>query len=195
MKNPIHEFEDALGLPKDFYAKLIDEDDWSFIIKMSALFEASTTNALSKTLSKNLEENFSFLEYARPRTGKIAFLKNMNIFNQEQSKFLISLAEIRNTIVHKIGNVNFSFEEYISSLNPKQKKNFITTYGIGLTGSKLMYQGKTVLLNDFILKNPKVTVWLSAREIFKSLYLTVHAKKLPEGNFLNDMSLTYPIVI
>ena len=42
----VSDFESRLNLPKDFYRGLLKEDDWSFIIKVSALFEAATTHLL-----------------------------------------------------------------------------------------------------------------------------------------------------
>ena len=41
---------ERLGLPRDFYAKLLDEDDWSFVIKANALVEAACSDALAARL-------------------------------------------------------------------------------------------------------------------------------------------------
>ena len=37
-----------LGLPEGFYNNLLNEDDWSFVIKLSALFEAAATHVLTE---------------------------------------------------------------------------------------------------------------------------------------------------
>ena len=44
------QFEQCLGLPNGFYEKLLGEDDWSFIVKLSALFEAACSHILVKRL-------------------------------------------------------------------------------------------------------------------------------------------------
>ena len=46
MDEGIVEFEKKLGVPSGFVKKLLDEDDWSFIIKLHALFEASCAHLL-----------------------------------------------------------------------------------------------------------------------------------------------------
>lgn len=38
--------EHRLGIPKGFYARQLKEDDWSFVIKLNALFEAACAHAL-----------------------------------------------------------------------------------------------------------------------------------------------------
>jgi hypothetical protein len=37
--NDVKAFERRLGLPVGFYERLLQEDDWSFVIKLNALFE------------------------------------------------------------------------------------------------------------------------------------------------------------
>ena len=46
----VGKFEQKLGLPKDFYRRLLGEDDWSFVIKLNALFEGAATHVLSTRL-------------------------------------------------------------------------------------------------------------------------------------------------
>ena len=41
------EFEQRLGLKSGFYQDIVTNDDWSFIIKLNALFEAACTHALA----------------------------------------------------------------------------------------------------------------------------------------------------
>jgi hypothetical protein len=59
----IDEFEERLGLPHGFYMHLFEEDDWSLVIKISALIEAACTHILRyKFRHPELEDNFSYLE-------------------------------------------------------------------------------------------------------------------------------------
>ena len=67
----VSDFESRLGLPKDFYRDLINEDDLSFVIKISALFEAAATHLLTiRFRAPEVENELSFLEQANPRNGK-----------------------------------------------------------------------------------------------------------------------------
>jgi hypothetical protein len=51
----IKDIERDLGLPIGFLVTLKEEDDWSFIIKLHALFEAAYSHLLSQTLATILE--------------------------------------------------------------------------------------------------------------------------------------------
>jgi hypothetical protein len=42
----VEQFEQRLELPKGFYTDLLREDDWSFVIKLSAFLEAACTTSL-----------------------------------------------------------------------------------------------------------------------------------------------------
>jgi len=54
--------EDRLGLTRGFCERLASEDDWSFLIKLSALLETALTEAVTRMLNRpELEEPFSLL--------------------------------------------------------------------------------------------------------------------------------------
>ncbi|MBO7928089.1 hypothetical protein J5X91_17790 [Pseudoalteromonas sp. K222D] len=66
MSKEVSELERLLGLPDDFYQGLLKEDDWSFIIKLSAVFEAAGTQALAAKLQhKEIEDSFAQLDRKR----------------------------------------------------------------------------------------------------------------------------------
>jgi hypothetical protein len=46
MDKGILELESKLGLDQGFFGNLQSEDDWSFVIKLHALFEAACTHLL-----------------------------------------------------------------------------------------------------------------------------------------------------
>ncbi len=46
IKKRLSALEIDLHLPSGFVMRLLDEDDWSFVIKLHALFEAALTCAL-----------------------------------------------------------------------------------------------------------------------------------------------------
>ncbi len=53
MSKEVSELESLLGLPNGFYNNLLAEDDWSFVIKLSALFEAASGQALATKLGSS----------------------------------------------------------------------------------------------------------------------------------------------
>jgi hypothetical protein len=77
-QNEINELEIDLGVDVGFFESLLNEDDWSFVIKLHALLEAATGHLLVEHFDdKRLEEVIAHLEMSNQRTGKIALLKSM----------------------------------------------------------------------------------------------------------------------
>ncbi len=59
----VEAIERRLGLPKGFYTHLLEEDDWSFVIKTSAFLEDTCSHILAKRLgAPELAEAFGHLE-------------------------------------------------------------------------------------------------------------------------------------
>jgi len=58
-----------LGLPPSFFNELIQENDWSFVVKAHALLESIVTQALLEHVGeKKLHNNLAKLELKRKRT-------------------------------------------------------------------------------------------------------------------------------
>src|SRR5680860_351259 len=103
MTKEVSELERLLGLPNGFYNNLLSEDDWSFVIKLSALFEAASGQALAAKLQHpEIESALSYLEQANPKYGKVTLMLQLDIINKEQSSFLTKLAELRNKLIHNV---------------------------------------------------------------------------------------------
>ncbi len=178
MEKDIAQLEKNIGLSSGYYSRLLPEDDWSFVIKLSALFEAVATEALSiKFGNSKITESVSYLEYANPKSGKIVFLEKLEVINKEQFTFLKKLAELRNQLVHTISSTNFSFTEYIDGLDKQQKKNFVSTFGHGIK-ENFTIKGMSLTRRDCTLDNPKIAIWVTAHEILACIHAdySTHAK-------------------
>jgi hypothetical protein len=91
------------------------EDDWSFVIKSHAFLEAALTHLLADHLGKaDLLPVFAYLETSNVRTGKLAFVKAFDLLDKGARRFIHTLSELRNDLVHEVGNVNFSFSSYVA---------------------------------------------------------------------------------
>lgn len=177
MSKEVSEFEGVLGLPQRFYDNLLNEDDWSFVIKLSALFEAASGQALSARLQHpEIESELSYLEQGNPKCGKVTFMLKLKIINKQQSVFLIKLAELRNKLVHNISEVNFDWDSYISSLDKNQKKSFANAFSHGL---KKIIEVKSISTDrtTFTIENPKEAIWISARETLACLNVDIRDSK------------------
>ncbi|MBL4607252.1 MAG: hypothetical protein JKY01_05415 [Pseudomonadales bacterium] len=174
----VSDFELRLGLPNGFYKNLIQEDDWSFITKLSALFEAASTHLLSvRFRAPEVESELAFLEQANPRNGKIVLLAKMDAIYKEQANFLTKLANLRNQLAHKIENVNFNFNDYIFNLDKNQVTAFVAWAGHGVV-DKTEFNGKMLTRHDLVTSNPKMSIWVTAAEVLACMNLDVQGMEV-----------------
>lgn len=184
----IQEFENRLGLPKDFYLHLLQEDDWSFVVKLNALIEGACTHALTTRLhAPELADAFAQLDLANTKYGKVKLLRSLDAVSKEQAAILQCLATLRNALVHNIAKVSFSFTTYVAGLNPDQLKTLVRNFGHGVQ-DMIEISGKCVPRDKFVRDNPKLALWLTAAEIFACLYVEfeiaeLHLKKLALKEF------------
>src|SRR5690242_8323284 len=95
----VREIEKAVGLDQPLFLRLIDEDDWSFVIKVHALIEAAVTHLLVIASGKNeLENIYTFLELSDSRTGKLAFVRELGLLENKYRRFIKTLSELRNKL-------------------------------------------------------------------------------------------------
>lgn len=164
-------FEERLGLPVGFYDSLLKNDDWSFVVKLNALFEAACTEALVARLAcPEIADNLARLDFADNKKGKVRLCFELNIINDEQRLALNDLAELRNDLVHKIENVNFSFDQYVQRLSKGRQETLVKRWGRNLNDT-LSFGDVTVAKSDFILKNLKFVIWMSCADTLACLHL------------------------
>lgn len=167
----IASFEQRLALPKGFYGRLLKEDDWSFVIKLNALFEAVCAHALvTRLAAPELIDQFARLELADRDRGKVKFLLSLSCINDEQAAFLRRLAELRNALAHNVSQVSFTFDSYVSGMDSNQRKQHAKVFGHGCN-DPIPVEGKKIPLLKFAAENTKLVIWLTAAEVLACLYL------------------------
>jgi hypothetical protein len=167
----VDQFEKQLGLPEGFYNQLLKEDDWSFVIKLNALFEAATTHILVVRLqTPELEEALAHLDFAHSKYGKVALLRKLEAISKEQATLLRRIAELRNELVHDVSSVGFSFATYVSSLDENQLERLVNTFGHGVA-DPVPIAKKNIPRKEFVKSNPKIALWLTSIEVLACLYL------------------------
>jgi len=129
-ERPIADIETQLGLPTGFLLYLYThEDDWSFVIKSHAFLEAALTHLLADHLGKDdLVPVFAYLETSNVRTGKLAFVKAFDLLDKGARRFIHTLSELRNDLVHEVSNVNFKFDAHVAQLSDRERKEFIGAF-------------------------------------------------------------------
>jgi len=95
---------------------------------------------------------------------------SLGLILERQKKFISYLSEIRNLLVHKVSNVNFSFENYVNKLDKNQKKNFVVVHSLGLNPQKLPSKG---IRETFVIKKPKLSIWLNGIYCLDEIYYCI----------------------
>ncbi|PCM43485.1 hypothetical protein [Marinobacter sp. ANT_B65] len=164
--------EEDLKIEPGFLIKLNDEDDWSFVIKSHAFLEAALSHLISEALSEAaLHDVFANIETSNNKSGKLAFIKALDLLDDEARRFIRALSELRNSLVHDIGQVGFSFEDYVASLEKQQKANFVRSFGYFANGENFELGGQSVSTKEFMLKSPKRGTWFSVMALCSVIYL------------------------
>jgi hypothetical protein len=171
MDNDVAEFERKLGVKPNFYRDLLENDDWSFVIKLNALFEAACTHVISIRLgTPELLDTLAHLEFADQKKGKVKFLLALDAISSEQAKILYALAKLRNDLVHDVSQVSFSMNEYIAGLDANQLKSQCKLWGHGLHDS-IDLDGKKVSRQQYVQARPKQAIWATCMEILACLHV------------------------
>lgn len=156
-----------LGLPRDFYAKLLNEDDWSFVIKANALVEAACSDALAARLhAPELATCLATLDLGHRKHGKVALLRTLGAMEKEQASFLQILYELRNKLAHNVSQVSFSFESHLNDIEEKDRRVFIKYIGHGVKEEVL-----GASRDSFVAENPKLALWFTLSEVLACLHL------------------------
>jgi hypothetical protein len=121
----VAELQGKFGLPADFFKRLLQEDDWSFVIKLHALLEAVCSDLLVHRLNEpGLINIIGRLELSNKTFGKMAFIKELELLSYEGRRFVASLSEWRNNFVHNVRNCSASLVEIVSKMDSKGLTKF-----------------------------------------------------------------------
>jgi len=126
LEQALRYIEDHYELGSGFLIRLYKEDDWSFVIKAHALIEAAASQLLAHQVGDHrLSRIFERLELSNDQTGRVAFLKALGLLNDRERRFVRSLSELRNRLVHNVHNVRFRFADEIATMAPNQRRAFM----------------------------------------------------------------------
>lgn len=165
-KGAIVEFEKGVGLPTGFVYSLAHEDDWTFVIKMHALYETALTDILVITFgNQKLRKTLAEISMA----DKLKFASACNLFDKEDRKMLQALSKLRNKLVHSCDQVAFSFSTYLR--NQDQKKQFLESFAQVWADPIILPGDIQAEREAFVIENPRITVFLWCQRILENVYL------------------------
>lgn len=116
--------DEKLGVAPMFQLKLIEEkDDWSYVVKLCAYFEAVLSQLIVERLGDETEDVVGKLPFAENKSSKARLAKALGIISGDDFRFFRALAEVRNIYVHRITNVTRPLGSILPELKEAEKKN------------------------------------------------------------------------
>lgn len=164
---------ERIGLDAGFYDEMLSSNDWTFVLKLSALFEAVLVEgAVNKLKNKNIKEVLSHLELSNRKCGKVAVAKCLDLISDEDAKFIDKIAEIRNQLAHRIDQRQFTIRIYINDQcidNPNKLKSLSKTLSNRLKDQIILSDGKSMNRAEAILVEPKEMILSNAMDIMANI--------------------------
>lgn len=155
----ITDLETSFSLNKGFFENLYTEDDWSFIIKLNALFEAAISDLITTALKdERLHKFASNLHLADKEKGKLAILKDLNLVPASFRGYILKLASLRNKIVHNVSHVSIDLCDYFKRGN--NASSYAKEFSLGI--SNINFDSKDLSNTQYFLNDPKQYVWLTS---------------------------------
>lgn len=154
----------------DFLVKLLLDDDWSFVIKSHSLIESVITELIINKIDEvELKKVIERMPLHDKNVSKMEIIGIYNILPKEERDFIINLTEIRNKIVHKYENINFSFDTYVKELSdPNKRKRWRKIH---------LWEGMSNETKNEIEKNiytnPKIAIWIALTTFVSNSLLNI----------------------
>lgn len=180
------EIERELGLSREFIISFLKEsDDWAFVIKIHALMESAVSQLLSNSIGDyRIRKVFDRLELSNIKTGKMAFVKELDLLTLEQQSFIKYISELRNQLVHNINNVKFNFGEYLNSLDDNQRKILVRNVIPFAPNERAKERWRELVLMD-----TKSAVWFAAFSLI--FFISMDIKKMKADHEYKNDTMRY----
>lgn len=158
----LRKMETSIGLPPKFVDDLLNEDDWSFTIKMHALLEAALTALLVETLgdqdtSAAIRKIVGRIPMSEKHTGKVEWAVALQLLSKDDRDFAVLLSEFRNVMAHRIEMVGTTLSQYVASVDSNKRKWILSIIAPHIIQMTLKANNRAT---QDTLKNPKPALWL-----------------------------------
>lgn len=120
-----------LGISPNFLPPKKDSD-WVFVIKLHAIIETAMNRLLQAFFNayrrdvdqKGILKFITSLETSGESVSKLALLSALNLLPPEMKKYVRTLSEVRNRLVHDPRNYDFTFASHVEGLDTNQRANW-----------------------------------------------------------------------
>lgn len=173
----LDELERELGLKKNFLFELAKEDDWSFIVKMHAVFESAISHLLVEvTHLTECAEIFAKLPVSDKNTGKIAFVKALDLLDKNERRFLSTLSEVRNYLIHNAKNIDFNIKAYANALPQGKKRNVVEAFFYGHR-SYIDPMPESPTFEEFFSGEPRMMLWAKGTLVMVKIAVQIRSAR------------------
>lgn len=168
----------SLGVAPTFFDDLLKKgDDWTFVIKSHALLEAALIHLLLIELERpELADVLSKLETSDTRTGKIALVKALKLLDEHHRRFIRTLSELRNGLIHDVRNTSFSFVPVLFGLGASVSKEIEKKAEKCVNSASEFFKetfeldGKKLTRRQFSKENPRFVIYFALYFLLADVY-------------------------
>lgn len=155
----VQKLEVDLGIAPGFFQSLLDEGDWSFLIKTHALLEAAVSHLISAAVGKpELNDILDKLNLNDDNRGKTGFLKAMNLLPVTHIRFIRAMCKMRNLAAHDVNYVSATLPELLAAI-PQGERLHLLPYGSNDAMWQRMLEERT-----------KPVLWLHTMDVLAMVY-------------------------
>ena len=136
------------------------------------------SEAITEHLGREeLRDVLVYLELGDQRVGKMTIASRLGFIQAYDRRFLTEFSKLRNSIVHDIRQVGFSFEAHIARLDANQLRQFVQ--GLSYAYLDEDSNGKAYISDEnAILTDTKATIWHGLRIFLAILSTTMETARL-----------------
>ncbi len=180
----VEKLERELGMPDGWFHSLLrkEESDWSFVIKLHALFEAAVAHVINAKL--NRPELDAFVERLNMHgpISKTALAKALNLLEPRHARIIGALSSIRNDCVHDVRNLTFQFSEYVKGLEQGRREGFLAAFVDLIRDEIPLGDDMRMPRDDFVCRHTRHAFWVAATVVLADLYTSKElAQRLASG--------------
>ena len=158
-----------LGLPTGFLDRLLkSDDDWTFVLRLHALFEAAIAHLVSEQLNDGALASWVDGLSIRGPASKSSLGKALGVITKEEDKLIEVLARIRSAFAHDVGMTCTSLVEYFQQMDQGARSSAVAHLGASLLSSGHPTEAGDIA--NTLLLRPRIILWLAASPLITRAY-------------------------
>jgi hypothetical protein len=171
----LNDLEQRFDFPKGAFWNLYFEDDFSFFVKFTAVFEFILAKSIAgrifnPTLAKeDVDGIVRRLDLANLHTGKLKLAESFEILPKEDCKFIRAFAELRNKLAHNGSMILFDVEDFLGTMEEKDQRSWIKRFrAFDASGTQNEIFGEPIDLS-LACKFPKAFIYAGVLNVLHSI--------------------------